>query len=123
MSLKLLDEDDELDPILSVVNLVDVFLVMIGALMMIIAANPLNPFAADKAVVVTNPGQPDMEMVIKDGQKIETYKSTEQIGSGEGSRAGVAYRLKDGSFIYVPETETKPGAAPPAKSIAPKNTR
>jgi len=113
MSLRLLDEDDELDPILSVVNLVDVFLVMIGALMMIIAANPLNPFSAEKAVVVKNPGQPEMEMVVKDGQKIETYKASSEIGSGEGSRAGVAYRLKDGSFIYVPEPDAaKPQGAP-----------
>lgn len=123
MTLRLLDEDDELDPILSVVNLVDVFLVMVGALMMIIAVNPLNPFAADKAVVVKNPGQPDMEMVVKDGQKIETYKATDQIGSGEGSRAGVAYRLKDGSFIYVPDGDAAAtGSAPPkaARPMQPK---
>ncbi len=105
MSLRILQEDDEIDPILSVVNLVDVFLVMIGALMMVIAMNPLNPFAADKAVVVKNPGQPDMEMIVKDGKKIETYKSTDKIGSGEGARAGIAYRLKDGSFVYVPEAD------------------
>ena len=123
MSLKLLDEDDELDPILSVVNLVDVFLVMIGALMMIIAMNPLNPFAADKAVVVKNPGQPDMEMVVKDGQKIETYKSTQQIGSGEGTKAGIAYRLKDGSFIYVPETGPAAGAGAPARPAMPQSKR
>lgn len=126
MSLRLLDEDDELDPILSVVNLVDVFLVMIGALMMVIAANPLNPFAAEKAVVVKNPGQPEMEMVVKDGQKIETYKASSEIGSGEGSRAGVAYRLKDGSFIYVPESQSpsksdgKTPAANPRPLAAPK---
>jgi hypothetical protein len=122
MTLRLLDEDDELDPILSVVNLVDVFLVMIGALMMVIAANPLNPFAAEKAVVVKNPGQPDMEMVVKDGQKIETYKASSEIGSGEGSRAGVAYRLKDGSFIYVPESEKGSGQKPGANAPRPANT-
>ncbi len=108
MSLHILEEDEDLDPILSVVNLVDVFLVMIGALMMVIAINPLNPFAADKAVVVKNPGQPDMEMVIKDGKKIETYKATDKIGAGEGARAGIAYRLKDGPFVYVPESDSPP---------------
>lgn len=104
MSLRILDEDEELDPILSVVNLVDVFLVLVGALMMVIAVNPLNPFVAEKAVVVKNPGEPDMQIIVKDGRKIETYKATDKIGSGEGARAGVAYRLKDGSFVYVPET-------------------
>lgn len=111
MSLRILQEDEELDPILSVVNLVDVFLVMIGALMMVIAANPLNPFAAEDAVAVKNPGRPDMQMIVKQGEKIETYTSTNQIGGGEGVRAGVAYRLKDGSFIYVPDS---PPAAPAA---------
>jgi len=110
MTLRILQEDDELDPILSVVNLVDVFLVLVGALMMVIAANPLNPFASEKAVVVKNPGQPDMEMVVKDGKKIEKYKASDKVGSGEGARAGVAYRMKDGSFVYVPESE-KPASA------------
>jgi hypothetical protein len=108
MTLRILNEDEELDPILSVVNLVDVFLVLVGALMMVIAANPLNPFASDKAVVVKNPGEPNMEMVVKDGKKIEKYKATDTIGSGEGARAGVAYRMKDGSFVYVPETDKAP---------------
>lgn len=107
MSLRILDEDEGLDPILSVVNLVDVFLVMIAALMMIIAMNPLNPFAAETVTVVKNAGQPDMEMIVKDGERIERYTSSQTIGQGQGTRAGVAYRLKDGSFIYVPEGETK----------------
>jgi len=96
MTLRILQEDEELDPILSVVNLVDVFLVMIGALMMIIAVNPLNPFAAEQAAGAK-------PAVIEDGNKIDSYISTSQIGSGEGTRAGIAYRLKDGSFIYVPD--------------------
>ncbi|MBL8431311.1 MAG: DUF2149 domain-containing protein, partial [Dechloromonas sp.] len=25
------------------------------------------------------------------------------IGSGDGEKAGIAYRMKDGSMIYVPE--------------------
>ena len=101
---RLLDEDEELNPILSVANLVDVFLVVIAALLIAIAQNPMNPFSADDVTVIKNPGQADMEMIIKKGEKVEHYKSSGEIGQGEGSRAGVAYRLKDGSMIYVPET-------------------
>ena len=36
-------------------------------------------------------------------KEIKQYKSTGEIGSGEGMRAGVAYKMADGSFIYVPE--------------------
>jgi hypothetical protein len=99
-------EDDELDdPILSVVNAVDLFLVIIAILFIIIMENPLNPFTEEKVVVIKNPGQENMEMTIKDGKKMEKYESTGKIGQGEGMKAGVTYRLKDGSFVYVPENE------------------
>ncbi|MCK5830226.1 MAG: DUF2149 domain-containing protein [Methylococcales bacterium] len=103
MGLKILDEDEELNPLLSVINLIDVFLVLIATLLMIIVQNPLNPFSQNDVTVIKNPGESNMEMIIKKGEKIERYKASDAIGQGEGSKAGVAYRLKDGSFIYVPE--------------------
>ena len=101
--LRLMDEMEGDDPILSVVNLIDVFLVIIAALLLSVASNPLNPFSHQSVTVIKNPGQPDMEMIIKDGEKIEHYQASGEIGTGEGSKAGVAYRMKDGSFVYVPE--------------------
>ena len=103
MGLKILDEDEELNPLLSVINLIDVFLVLIAVLLIIIVKNPLNPFSQDTVTVIKNPGEANMEMVIKKGEKIERYKASDAIGQGEGNKAGVAYRMKDGSFIYVPE--------------------
>lgn len=103
MRLRLMEDLEADDPILSVVNLIDVFLVIIAALLLAVANNPLNPFSQDKVTVIKNPGQPDMEIVIKDGQRIDRYKSSGKIGSGEGEKAGVAYRMKDGSIVYVPE--------------------
>ncbi|HYH38808.1 MAG TPA: DUF2149 domain-containing protein [Azospirillum sp.] len=103
MSQKLLEEAEADDPILSVVNLIDVFLVIIAALLLAAANNPMNPFSADKVTMIKNPGQPNMEIVVKDGEKLERYKSSGSVGQGEGTKAGVAYRLKDGSMLYVPE--------------------
>lgn len=103
MSLRLMDDLEADDPVLSVVNLIDVFLVIIAALLLAIANNPMNPFTQDELTIIKNPGQPNMEMIVKKGQIIERYQASGQIGSGEGARAGVAYRMKDGSFIYVPE--------------------
>ncbi len=103
MGLRILDEDEELNPLLSVINLIDVFLVLIATLLIIIVQNPLNPFSQDDVTVVKNPGEANMEMIIKKGEKIDRYKASDAIGQGEGSKAGVAYRMKDGSFIYVPE--------------------
>lgn len=103
MGLKILDEDEELNPILSVINLVDLFLVLIATLLIIIVQNPLNPFSDEDITVVKNPGEANMEMIIKKGEKIERYSASSTIGQGEGKKAGIAYRMKDGSFIYVPE--------------------
>ena len=44
-----------------------------------------------------------MEIVVKKGQELKQYKATGEIGEGEGSKAGTAYRLKDGTMVYVPE--------------------
>ncbi len=101
--MRLLDEDEAINPALSVVNLVDVFLVLIAALLIAIAQNPINPFLGDDVTVIKNAGAPDMEVIIKKGEKIETYKSAGEIGVGEGVKAGTAYRLPDGSIVYVPE--------------------
>ncbi|NHC05327.1 DUF2149 domain-containing protein [Azonexus fungiphilus] len=93
MSLKhfsILDEDDD-DPMLSSINLVDVFLVLVVALMA--AVNITTQSAAGEIVVREN------------GQEIR-YRGTGDSGEGEGVRAGVAYRLRDGSIVYVPEGET-----------------
>lgn len=103
MSLKLLEDAEADDPILSVVNLIDVFLVIIAALLLAAANNPMNPFSHDRVTVIKNPGAPDMEIVVKDGERLDRYKASGSIGQGEGTKAGVAYRLKDGSMVYVPE--------------------
>jgi hypothetical protein len=103
MKLRLMDELETDDPILSVVNLIDVFLVIIAALLLAVAMNPMNPFTQENVMIIKNPGEPDMEMIVKTGETIERYQASGEIGSGEGMRAGVAYRMKDGSFIYVPE--------------------
>ncbi len=104
MAIKLLDEANDDDPILSVVNLIDIFLVIIAALLITIAQNPLmNPFSQQDVTVIVDAGKPSMEMIIKKGETIEHYKASGEIGSGDGQKAGVAYRMQDGSMIYVPE--------------------
>lgn len=100
--MRFLDEDDN-DPMLSVVNLIDLFLVIIGVLMIVIAQNPLNPFVQQQVVVIENPGDDDMRIIVKDGQELTRYESSGEMGEGQGARAGVTYRLDDGRMIYVPE--------------------
>ncbi len=101
--MRFLDDEDN-DPMLSVVNLIDLFLVIIGILLIVIAQNPLNPFTQDRVVVIENPGESDMRITIKDGQELTRYESSGEVGQGQGARAGVTYRLNDGRMIYVPES-------------------
>lgn len=112
--MKLLHEPETEDPILSVVNLIDIFLVIIAALLITVAQNPLiNPFNRQDVTVITDPGKPSMEMIVKKGEKIEKYKANGHIGSGDGEKAGVAYRMKDGSMVYVPENPALPASPQP----------
>lgn len=107
--LRLLHEPETEDPILSVVNLIDIFLVIIAALLITVARNPLlNPFSKQEVTVITDPGKESMEMLVRKGTKIERYKATGRIGEGEGAKAGTAYRMKDGSIVYVPEAGDRP---------------
>lgn len=101
--MRFLEGDEADDPLLSVVNLIDLFLVVIAVLMIVIVRNPLNPFTQNKVTVVENPGTPEMRITVKDGQELTRYDSTGQIGEGKGVKAGITYRLPDGRMIYVPE--------------------
>ena len=99
--LRILDEDDD-DPVLSTINLIDVFLVVIGMLLIAVINNPMNPFANDKLTIIRNEGQPNMEIITKDGQKVTKFKASGASGEGDGEKAGTAYRMKDGTLVYVP---------------------
>lgn len=101
--MRLLDEDESMNPALSVVNLVDVFLVLIAALLIAIAQNPLSPFLSEDVTVIKNAGKENMEIIVKKGNKIESFKSQGKTGSGTGKKAGTAYEMADGSIIYVVE--------------------
>lgn len=99
----ILDGDDE-DPMLSTINLVDVFLVVVGVLLIVVIQDPLRPFVDDSVTIIRNEGKPNMEIIVKEGQKITKFQSVGASVEGDGEKAGTAYRLKDGSMVYVPAT-------------------
>ena len=102
--MRFLEHDEADDPILSLVNLIDLFLVVIGILLIVIARNPLNPFSKQNVVVIENPGTTEQRMIVKQGEELRRYEAGDEIGEGEGVKAGVTYKLSDGRLIYVPET-------------------
>ena len=99
--LNSLDNDDD-DPVLSTINLIDVFMVVIGMLMIAIVNNPASPFSQDKVTIIRHEGQPNMEIITKEGTKVTKFKASGASGEGNGEKAGTAYRMKNGSMVYVP---------------------
>ena len=53
-----------------------------------------------------NPGAENMEIIMKEGNKVKKYSPSETdnqtIGS-KGRRVGSAYQLENGEIIYIPE--------------------
>ena len=107
--LNVLAEDDD-DPMLSAVNLVDVFLVLVVALLTAVAVQTQTS-ANENVTIIRNPGQPDMEVVVREQGKEVRFKGAGSAAQGQGVRAGVAYRLEDGNIVYIPETGVAPAAA------------
>ncbi|MDO9540132.1 MAG: DUF2149 domain-containing protein [Methanocalculus sp.] len=101
----ILDDDDE-DPLSGVANLFDIAMVFAVALLIALVVSYNIPELLDPdadLTVVKNPGQPDMQVIVKEGTSIKVMNMTAELAGGQGSRMGVAYRLQTGEVIYVPE--------------------
>ena len=61
------------------------------------------PVKDKNITIVKKPGEPDMEIVVRENGKEIRYKGNGGSSDGRGVRAGIAYKLKDGNIIYVPE--------------------
>jgi hypothetical protein len=99
------DESDD-DPLSGMANLFDVAMVFALALMVALVARlqVADLLIREEVTMVKNPGQPDMEIIVKKGKEITRYKASENTkGEGKGRRVGSAYELENGQIIYVPE--------------------
>lgn len=104
-----LNEDKEDDnPLGMLTNLFDVAMVFAVALMVALVAhfNMSEIFSKEDYTIVKNPGSENMEIIMKEGNKIKKYtpSETESQPSGpKGRRVGSAYQLENGEIIYIPE--------------------
>lgn len=103
----LLMQESNSDPLSVIVNLFDVAMVFAVALMvaMVMHMNMTEIFGKEDFSVIKNPGKENMEIIIKEGNKINKYTpSKEQRKQGKkGRKVGIAYELDNGEIIYVPE--------------------
>jgi len=94
------------DPMSGVVNLFDTAVVFIAALLLALMTvfDAREIFSKESSfTMVKKNDQGQMTLIRKQGRRIRAVKMTREEAAGEGVRLGTAYRLKDGSMIYVPE--------------------
>jgi len=94
------------DPISGVANLFDASIVFIVSMMiaLFMAYNMLDMLNPKSEMTITKRGADGrIEIITKKGKEIKVQKVTDKKLSGEGQRLGIAYQLKDGRVIYVPE--------------------
>ena len=99
---------EDLDPMGSLVNLFDVAMVFAVALMVALVTryDMTEMFSKEDFTIVKNPGKENMEIITKEGEKINRYTPSEDQDSKSGKRGkkvGIAYELENGEIIYVPE--------------------
>ncbi|MCR4663909.1 MAG: DUF2149 domain-containing protein [Paludibacteraceae bacterium] len=108
MRRRLLSKDEDNDPMSVVSNLFDVAMVFAVALMVALVSryNMTEMFSKEDFTMVKNPGKENMEIIIKEGDKINRFTPSEDQDSKNGKRGkkiGVAYELENGEIIYVPD--------------------
>ncbi len=108
MKRRLLSKDDDNDPMSVVSNLFDVAMVFAVALMVALVSryNMTEMFSKEDFTVIKNPGKENMEIITKEGEKINRYTPADEPDSKTGKRGkkvGIAYELENGEIIYVPE--------------------
>jgi len=81
------------DPISGVANLFDASVVFIVSMMI----------ATSEVTIIKKTADGKIEIMTKKGREIKARKVTDKKLSGEGTRLGTAYELKDGRIVYVPE--------------------
>lgn len=108
MKRNLLRKEEDNDPMSVVSNLFDVAMVFAVALMVALVTryNMTEMLSNEDFTMVKNPGKENMEIITKEGEKINKYTPSEDQTNNNGKRGkkvGIAYEMENGEIIYVPE--------------------
>lgn len=98
-----LEEDD--NPMEGIANLFDIAIVFSVALMLALVTYSSLPelISGENVTIVKNPGTDDMQVIIKQGEKVEIQKITNETVKGTGKKLGTTYLLPSGEVVYVLE--------------------
>ncbi len=98
------------DPLSGLANLFDIGIVFaLGFMVSLISAmNMLEIFNPESKVTITTEREDGLEVTVRENNKTVVRRLTKQMGQGDGVRLGTAYRLQDGTVVYVPEGDEEP---------------
>ena len=94
------------DPMAGVANLFDLGLVFIvGLLIALFGAYHMEDLLSQNSelTIVKKSSDGQIEIIEKKGKKINAVKMTKETAKGRGERLGTAYKLENGSMIYIPD--------------------
>jgi len=97
------DEDE--DPLSGVANLFDVAMIFaVGLLvMMMMYVNLPELLTSQEVTIVKNPGQDDMQIIIKNETEIEVLNMTDETVTTMGKLVASLYETEGGATVYVEE--------------------
>lgn len=105
------------DPLDGVVNLFDVAIVLAVAFLLaaLSGIGLADILAGEDMTVVKNPGHEDMQVIMRQGDKLTTLDlhAGEEV-SGVGTLIGQFFQLEDGTTVYVPLDDGESGTTPEA---------
>ncbi|MFZ2070612.1 MAG: DUF2149 domain-containing protein [Halobacteriota archaeon] len=96
---------DEEDPMAAVANLFDVAMLFALGFMVMLLMYLSIPEVLTHAdlTIVKNPGQPNMEVIVKHGERIERLDMlNETVQTEIAGELGRIYKTKGGGMVYVP---------------------
>jgi hypothetical protein len=96
----------ENDPLTGVANLFDIGLVFIvGLIVTLFVAYHLQDLFSETSelTIMKKSKDEEMEIITKKGKKIQAVKVTKMKAKGYGERLGIAYKMENGSIVYVPD--------------------
>lgn len=95
------DREHDHDPLAGMVNLFDVWIVVVvGLILALLGAKSSLDAVSAAATAETAESAPD---AIEAGfHKLPRFRKSEAVLTGQGERLGTAYRLANGEVVYVP---------------------
>lgn len=94
------------DPLSGVANLFDLSVVFIvGLIVTLFSAYQLLDLFNEKSdmTIIKKTSSDNLQIISKKGKKIKAMEVSKAKAKGGGERLGTAYRLEDGTMVYVPD--------------------